>query len=172
MSRRIVLSTFALTVAAATGAWVSPSLASPSMVKWPPWISIESPVNPYDPSARGAAMLVRAAFREGQAQLSDLSGSAEGIVAGTRRSIALRFDTTGRPNVFALRKQWPTEGTWLLRIALKSTTAIVTFDHAGNVASVRVPTEFTATRDEVPRAVGSKEIDSILAASVAEVAKR
>jgi hypothetical protein len=39
---------------------------SPSVVKWPPWISIESPVNPYDPSARGAAMLVRAAFREGQ----------------------------------------------------------------------------------------------------------
>jgi len=53
MSRRIVLSTFALTIAAATGAWVSPSLASPSMVKWPPWISIESPVNPYDPLSLG-----------------------------------------------------------------------------------------------------------------------
>ncbi len=171
MFRRTLLSTFALSVAAATGAWVSPSLVSPSMVKWPPWISIESPVNPYDMSARGAAMLVRAAFREGQAQLSDLSGSAEGIVAGARRSIPLRFDTTGRPNVFALRKQWPTEGTWLLRISLKTTTAIVTLDHAGNVASVRVPTEFTATRDEVPRAVGSKEIDSILAASVAEATK-
>jgi hypothetical protein len=142
------------------------------MVKWPPWISIESPVNPYDPSARGAAMLVHAAFREGQAQLSDLSGSAEGIVAGARRSIPLRFDSTARPNVFALRKQWPSEGTWLLRIALKSTTAIVTLDRGGNVAAVRVPTELTASRDEVPRAVGSKEIDSMLAAALGEAAKR
>ena len=48
MFRRTLLSTFALSVAAATGAWVSPSLVSPSVVKWPPWISIESPVNPYD----------------------------------------------------------------------------------------------------------------------------
>jgi hypothetical protein len=172
MSGRILLSSLAVSVAAATGAWVSPSVSSSAIVKWPPWISIESPVNPYDPSARGAAMLVRAAFREGVAQLSDLNGSAEGIVAGARKSIPLRFDTTGRPNVFALRKQWPNEGTWLLRIALKSTTAIVTLDHAGNVASVRVPTELTATRDEVPRAVGSKEIDSLLAASVTEAAKR
>ena len=171
MFRRTLLSTFALSLVAATGAWVAPSV-SPSMVKWPPWISIESPVNPYDPSARGAAMLVHAAFREGQAQLSDLSGSAEGIVSGVRRSIPLHFDSTARPNVFALRKQWPAEGTWLLRIALKSTTAIVTLDHGGNVASVRVPTEFTASRDEVPRAVGSKEIDSMLAAALGEAAKR
>jgi hypothetical protein len=171
MFRRALYSTFALSLVAA-GAWVSPSVASTSLVKWPPWISIESPVNPYDQTARGAAMLVHATFREGLAQLSDLSGSAEGIVAGARRSIPLRFDSTGRPNVFALRKQWPAEGTWLLRIALKSTTAIVTLDHSGNVASVRVPTEFTASRDEVPRAVGSKEIDSMLAAAVAEVAKR
>jgi hypothetical protein len=117
-------------------------------------------------------MLIHATFREGQAQLSDVSGSAEGMVGGVRRSIPLRFDTTGHANVFALRRQWPTEGTWLLRIALKSTTAIVTLDRAGNVASVRVPTEFTASRDEVPRAVGSKEIDSMLAASVAEATKR
>jgi hypothetical protein len=167
MSRRTLFSTLALSLVAGTGAFVSPSAVN--AFKWPPWISIESPVNPYDPSARGAAMLVRAAFREGDAQLADLSGSAEGIVGGARRSVPLHFDTTGRPNVFALRRQWPSEGTWLVRIALKSTTAIVMLDHSGNVASVRVPTELTPTsRDEVPRAVPSKEIDSILA----EAAKR
>lgn len=161
MLRRALLSTFALSLVAATGAFVSPSVGK--IVKWPPWISIESPVNPYDPTARGAAMLVRAQFREGQAKLADLSGSAEGIVAGARKSLPLRFDDTGRPGVFALRRQWPTEGTWLLRIALSSTTAIVTLDKSGNVASVRVPTEMTSSRDEIPRAVASKEIDSILA---------
>jgi hypothetical protein len=161
MFRRASLSAFALSLIVATGAFVSPSLGT--IVKWPPWISIESPVNPYDPTARGAAMLIRAQFREGQAKLADVSGSAEGIVGGARKSLPLRFDTTGRPGVFALRRQWPTEGTWLLRIALASTTAIVTLDKGGNVASVRVPTEMTSSRDEVPRAVGAREIDSILA---------
>lgn len=163
MSRRTLLSTCALSLIVATGAFVTPSLGSSSMVKWPPWISIESPVNPYDPSARGAEMLIHATFREGQAQLSDLTGSAEGIVGGARRTITLRFDSTARPNVFALKRQWPSEGTWLLRIALKSTTAIVTLDKTGSVASVRVPTELTATKDVVPRAVTAKEIDSTLA---------
>jgi hypothetical protein len=88
-------------------------------------------------------------------------------VNGARRSITLRFDTTGRPNVFALRRQWPTEGTWLLRIALKQTTAIVTLDQNGGVASVRVPTQL-AGGNQIPRIVGAREIDSTLA----EAAKR
>jgi hypothetical protein len=168
MSHRTRLSVFALALVATTGAFASPSTISSSLKKWPPWISIESPVNPYDPTARGAAMLVRAAFREGQSQLSDVSGSAEGIVGGARRTLPLRFDATGRPDVYALRRQWPTEGTWLLRIAVRTTTAIVTLDRSGNVASVKVPTEITANKDEIPRAVSAKEIDSILA----EAAKR
>jgi hypothetical protein len=169
MFRPTLRSTLALCViAAATSAFVSPSAVPPSTVKWPPWISIESPVNPFDPAAHGAAMLVHAAFREGQAQLSDLSGSAEGLVNGVRRTIPLRFDSTDRPNVFALRQQWPADGAWLLRIALRSTTAIVTLDEHGNFASVRVPTELTPSRDAIPRVVSSREIDSTLA----RIAKR
>ena len=139
------------------------SASAASLVKWPPWLSIESPVNPYDPTIRDAAMLVHATFREGQAQLADVSGAAEGIVNGTRRSVPLRFETTGRPGVFALRRQWPTEGAWLVRIAVRGTTAIVTLDRAGDVASVRVPTERSPNGDRVPRAIASKEIDSTLA---------
>src|SRR5438045_7021610 len=104
MTRRALLPVVLLAIATATAAFTAPSTA-----KWPPWLSIESPVNPFDPSARGATFLVHAVFREGQAQLSDLSGTAEGIVAGARQSITLRFDTTGRPDVFAVRRQWPAE---------------------------------------------------------------
>jgi len=163
MIGRSALPAVAFVLASATGVF-----ASTSIVKWPPWISIESPVNPYDPTARGATMLVHTTFREGPARLSDVSGSAEGIVGGARRSISLHFDTTGQPNVFALRRQWPTEGAWLVRIAVRNTTAIVTLDHEGNVASVRVPTELSKVGDRLPRAVAAKEIDSTLA----EVAKR
>jgi hypothetical protein len=162
MTRRALLPVVLLAIATTTAAF-----ATPLMAKWPPWLSIESPVNPFDPAARGAAFLVHAVFREGQPQVSDLSGMAEGIVDGSRRSITLRFDTTGRPGVFAVRRQWPTDGTWLLRIALQHTTAIVTLDHSGNVASVRVPTEL-AGGNQIPRPVGSREIDSTLA----EAAKR
>jgi hypothetical protein len=162
MTRRALLPATLLAMISATAAFVTPL-----HLKWPPWLSIESPVNPFDPSTRGAVLLAHASFREGRAQLSDLGGTAEGILNGARRSITLHFDTTGRPNVFALRRQWPAEGTWLLRIALKQTTAIVTLDRNGGVASVRVPTEL-ASGNQIPRPVSTKEIDSTLA----EVAKR
>jgi hypothetical protein len=159
MTRRVLLPTALLALATATAAF-----ATPLAVKWPPWLSIESPVNPFDPTARGAAFLVHAVFREGLPKLSDVSGTAEGLVDGSRRTISLRFDSTGRPGVFAVRRQWPSDGTWLLRIALEHTTAIVTLDRAGNVASVRVPTEF-ASGSQIPRAVAANEIDSTLAAA-------
>src|SRR3954468_3155856 len=143
---------------------VTTAATAATVLKSPPWLSIESPVNPYDPDTRGAAMVVHATFREGNSQLSDVSGTAEGIVNGARRSVPLRFEATNHANAYALRRQWPTEGTWLLRINLRTTTAIVGLDQAGNVSSVRVPTELTSGIP-LPRAVTPREIDSTLAAS-------
>jgi hypothetical protein len=65
--------------------------------------------------------------------------------------------------VFALRRQWPSEGAWVLRVALRTTTAIVALDREGRVASVRVPTE-RRSGDEIPRAVTQREVDSTLVA--------
>jgi hypothetical protein len=135
--------------------------------KWPPWISIESPVNPFDPATHGAAMLVHAHFREGPTQLADLSGSAEGMVRGARRSIPLRFDATPLPNVYALRRQWPSGGAWVLKINLRTTTAIVSLDDTGAVAAVQIPTQVAADGSRVPRAVSSREVDSTLMAMTA-----
>ncbi len=157
MSRRSLFPVFAIALVAATAAFTT---AAP--LKWPPWVSVESPVNPFDPGARGALMLVHVSFREGQAKLSDLQGTAEGIVGGARKTIALRFTDTGRPNTFALRRQWPIEGTWLVRLAVQHTTAIVTLDQAGNVLAVRVPTQRHGD-DVLPRLVAPREIDSALA---------
>src|SRR5438045_7178433 len=104
MRSRLVVMGLTLTAAAATAAT---ALAAPTLAKWPPWLSIESPVNPFDASSRGAVMLVHATFREGTPKLSDVSGSAEGMVNGERKSIALRFDSTARAGVFAPPRQWP-----------------------------------------------------------------
>ena len=156
MNRRSMVFVVVTALTLGTAAFASP------LAKWPPWLSVESPVNPYDPSTRGALLLVHASFREGPSQLSDVSGSAEGIVGGARKSVALRFDTTGRPNVYALRRQWPTEGKWVLRLSLRTTTALVAVDSAGNVASVQLPVMTTATGDRVPRPVTARDIESVL----------
>jgi hypothetical protein len=151
-----------LITSAAIFAAASPSIAG-GLFKSPAWLSIESPVNPYDPATRGAVLLVHTQLVNGNAQMRELTGSAEGLVNGARRSIALHFDSLARLNTFGVRKQWPSEGAWLLRISLRETTAIVSLDAGGNVTAARVPTE--NTRDiPLPRAVTSREIDSLLAA--------
>ena len=145
-------------------ALASAAFARPAAFRWPPWLSIESPVNPFDRDNSGALMLVHAETREGPSKLADLTATAQGLVGGVRRSMPVRLDATTRPGTFAVRKQWPSDGTWLVQITLYSTTALVVLDHDGNVASVRVPTELQKG-NQIPRALAAKEIDSTLAAA-------
>ncbi len=141
-----------------------------SLMAWPPWLSIETPVNPYDQATRGAFLLAHIALRPGSTDDNvTLTGTAEGIVAGKRESVRLSFDRTPRAGVFALRKQWPSEGTWVLVISLGPrevtvTTAIVDLGSNGEVIGVRVPTQRNARSEAIPRAVSAEEIDSSLAA--------
>jgi hypothetical protein len=160
MLRTIRLTTLVVSLLAVTAA------ARPAHAKWPPWLSIETPVNPFDASARGAICLVHAAMHEGPPDISALSGTAEGLVGGARRSIPLELEATSRPGVFVVRKQWPSEGAWVLRITLSSTTAIVALDRSDNVASVRIPTMLAEGR-QIPRAVIARDIDSTLSVASA-----
>lgn len=167
MSRRfagvaLAFASLAALVAAAPSSSRNASFAV-NAFKWPPWLSVEYPVNPYDRANRDALLLVHAAMRDGVPKTQDISGSAEGIVTGERRSIALQFDATSQPGVFALRRQWPATGDWILRITLaKSTTALVSLGRTGAVTSVDVPMQ-TGSGSSYPRAVASREIDSALA---------
>ncbi|HEY4306103.1 MAG TPA: hypothetical protein VGM82_16645 [Gemmatimonadaceae bacterium] len=145
---------------AALIAATAPSFAR-SPFKSPAWLSIEAPVNPWDPSTRGQALLVHTQVVNGAAKLSELSGTAEGLLNGTRRSVSLRFDSLARPSTFGVRRQWPNEGTWLLRIVLRETTALVNVDANGNPTTARVVTE-SSTGMPLPRAVADREIDSAL----------
>jgi len=135
--------------------------ATPAHAKWPPWLSIEAPLNPFDGSLRGAICLVHAVTREGPPDITALSGTAEGLVGGMRRSIPLKLDATSSPGVFAVRKQWPSGGAWVLKISLLSTTAIVALDRSDNVTSVRIPATVAEGRP-IPRAVTPRDIDSTL----------
>lgn len=149
---------FAVTPASSRAA----SLAKAAF-KWPPWLSIEYPVNPYDRANRDALLLVHAAMHDGVPSARDLTGTAEGIVNGQRQSVALRLDATSQPGVFAVRRQWPTEGSWMLKITLaKWTTALVSLDRAGAVSSVNIPMKM-GSGEQFPREVAARDIDSTLA---------
>jgi hypothetical protein len=108
----------------------------------PPWISIEIPANPLDPTSRGALLLVHA-FHHGTPMAFPVSGTAEGVVDGRRRTVRLEFAPTSRTGVYALRYAPPREGSWILVIRVTqgtaSATALVRIVD-GEVASVRVPT--------------------------------
>ncbi len=52
---------------------------------------------------------------------SQISGTAEGIVKGARRSVPLRVAPMSRPGVYAVYQNWPVEGGWLVN--LKGTCA-------------------------------------------------
>ena len=131
----------------------------------PPWISIEYPANPLDPTTRDAFLLVHA-FHHRMPMESIVSGTAEGLVGNERKSIALRFDSTGRTGVYALRKQWSDDGVWSLVISVGQhdatpAQALVELGPDGGISSVRVPT--TRQREwTVPRRITSQEVEQSL----------
>ncbi len=149
--------------------------APASGLKGPPWISIELPANPYDNSTRDAFLLVHS-FHHGTAMGFIVTGTAEGMVNGERRSLKLEFSETSRVGVFALKRSWPTEGTWTLVIKANqgpddAATAVVDLGLDGDVAAIRVPTMQRGPWT-VPAPVSLGQIDAVLRARAATLARR
>jgi hypothetical protein len=155
-------------------ALASALLAAPALAG-PPWISIELPPNPYDQSMRGAFLLVHA-FHHQTPVGYIVTGTAEGIVNGERRSIKLEFSETSRDGVFALKRSWPTDGTWTLVITAHSgpeddASAVVDLGPDGAVAAVRVPTMQRGAWT-VPAPVSLADVDASLRARAATLARK
>jgi hypothetical protein len=151
-------------------------VAAPALaLNGPPWISIELPANPYDKSTRDAFLLVHA-FHHGTAMGFIVTGTAEGMVNGERRSLKLDFAETSREGVFALKRTWPREGTWTLVIQANqgpgdAATAVVELGPDGDVATIRVPTMQRGSWT-VPAPVSLGEIDAALRVRAATLARR
>ena len=174
MSRRSLLLAILSTVAAVGAAVptlyaaidpVAVSVADVGARRGPPWISIEYPPSPYDRVTRDAFLLVHAYHHSTPADFP-VSGKAEGIVDGKRRTIALQFQRTSRAGVFALRKQWPEGGRWVLSLGVHQgdfvAGALVKIGADGRVAGVDVPTRRSGSDDDIPRAISAAEIEAAL----------
>ena len=152
-------------------------LVTTAFVAGPPWISIEYPANPHDAASRGAFLLVHA-FHHGQNVAFPVSGSAEGLVNGARRTISLELKATSRPGVFALHKQWPDDGVWSLVLAVRQgegagniAQAVVELGTRGEIASVVVPTRKQGSW-LIPTGVSLADVESGLRARAARLASR
>jgi len=79
------------------------------------WISIQNPrtLKDKDPVAARAVVLVRADGCHNPAEAL-ISGSAEGLVNGVRKSIPLKLERLSQPATYAVTPQWPAEGVWVL----------------------------------------------------------
>ncbi|MCC6317920.1 MAG: hypothetical protein IT361_09540 [Gemmatimonadaceae bacterium] len=172
---RFILGALAAALAAPAPVRLAPVVVSPAVPLGPPWISIEHPVNPYDQTTRGAFLVVHA-FHHGTLTAFPVSGTAEGLVNGQRRTLKLDFRTTSRTGAYALTKQWPSEGTWSLVITVAqgpedAVSAVVDLDGAGDVARVHVPTR-QQDRWTVPARVSMSEIEASLHQRAAKYAAR
>jgi hypothetical protein len=130
----------------------------------PPWISIELPANPYDRATKGAFLVVHA-FHHGTPMGFPVSGKAEGIVNGQRKSIDLKFERTERDGAYVLKNQWGNEGEWTLVISVAQgeedkVTALVQVSGA-EVFSVKVPTEKRGDWD-IPKKVTMADVEATL----------
>lgn len=143
----------------------------------PPWISIEYPVNPHDATTRDAFLLVHA-FHHGTPMQFPVTGTAEGLVNGQRRSVSLELTRTSRPGVYALRKQWASEGVWTLVITVRQgetesagASAVVDLAPSGEIASVKVPTRRQG-QWLIPEPVQLSAIDASLRQRATALARR
>jgi hypothetical protein len=143
------------------------TLASP-LLAGPPWIAIEYPVNPFDASTRGAFLLVHA-FHHGTPIGLPVTGTAEGLVGGERRSVPLKLEPTARTGVYALRNQWGERGEWTLVLTVsqgRDAAAQALVQVSGTrILAVEVPTR--PGRDgnremTLPRQVTQGEIEASL----------
>ncbi|MGH9258403.1 MAG: hypothetical protein ACRD08_00680, partial [Acidimicrobiales bacterium] len=106
-------------------------VAPPSALAGPPWIGIEIPANPLHESSRGALLLVHA-YHHGTAMAFPVTGRAEGLVGGERRTVKLEFSRAAWDGVYALRYDVPAEGVWILVITVAQS------EQAGATAIVRL----------------------------------
>jgi hypothetical protein len=147
-------------------------LASSAFAGGPPWLSVEMPGDPTNQSSHGAVLLLHA-YSCGQPFAATVTGTAEGLVAGDRRTIPLTLEPTGETGVYAVKKQWPSEGTWVLAFTMDErgkVSTVVTLGPNGGVEMTegRLPAEATvraASIQVVPRIVTSTDVDKVLRAA-------
>ena len=78
-------------------------------------LSVETPSASSDPQMKDVVLVART-YGCHQPADAKLSATAEGLVNGARKSVALELRSIAS-GVYAIKQQWPSEGTWVLAIS-------------------------------------------------------
>ncbi len=79
------------------------------------YLELGTPSASPDPKARGAVVLAQ--FRGCyEPEKGVLTATAEGVVGGKRQTIALTALALSKPGLFAISRQWPAGGKWVLKL--------------------------------------------------------
>lgn len=132
--------TFALRAAVET-ALFSAALAA-AAVACPPSLTVAPPARDSAGGTSGAFLLVHAIQGCHPGALT-VSGTAEGLVGGERRTVALALEPGAAANVYLVSRQWPSEGVWVLRLTVSDgaghATALVGIGPSGRITAIRQP---------------------------------
>lgn len=144
--------------AAVETALFSTALAA-AAVACPPSLTVAPPARGAAGGARGAFVVIHAIQGCHPGALT-VSGTAEGLVGGERRSVTLSLEP-GPADVFLVSRQWPSEGVWVLRLTVSQSgdhaTALVGIGPSGRITSIRQP-----TRRGTSRPVADADIEAML----------
>src|SRR5229473_579579 len=77
--------------------------------------TLGSPVASQDFQAKAAAFVFRTQGCAEPAK-SQISGTAEGLVKGARRSVPLKVVAMTKPGVYAVYQSWADEGEWVVNL--------------------------------------------------------
>jgi hypothetical protein len=134
-------------------------------------LAIERPASATDPELKGAVLVVRT-FGCHVPAAADLSGTAEGIVDGQRKTVPLEFKPTAT-GVYAVRQVWPSRGMWVLAITGSyggiTSSALVRLGANGEVAAADESMGARIPATIVQRKLTAREIDSALKAGGAAI---
>jgi len=120
------------------------------------FLTIGNPVAANAPQAKGAVLVVRPDGCHEPAK-ARISGTAEGIVNGARRSVPLKLTALPTTGVYAVNREWPAEGAWVVNLTgvyLGATTSAVV--PIGPKGFMRESSKF------MPRAASEVEITAAL----------
>jgi hypothetical protein len=77
--------------------------------------NIGSPVASGDFQTKSAAFVFRTEGCADPAK-SQIGGTAEGLVKGSRRSVLLKIVASSKPGIYAIFQNWPAEGDWVVNL--------------------------------------------------------
>ena len=77
--------------------------------------TLGSPVAAQDYRAKVAAFVIRTESCANPAN-AQITATAEGLIKGVRRSVALKVMPMATPGVYAVYQNWPAEGGWIVNL--------------------------------------------------------